>query len=31
MKLDRRSFIKYAAAASAITTAGSLFPGISFA
>jgi nitrate reductase NapA len=31
MKLDRRSFIKYAAAGSAIATAGSLFPGISFA
>ncbi len=31
MKLNRRSFIKYAAASSAIATAGSLFPGISFA
>ncbi|MEE4242831.1 MAG: molybdopterin-dependent oxidoreductase, partial [Desulfopila sp.] len=31
MKLDRRTFIKYAAAASAIATAQSLFPGISFA
>ncbi|MCL7488951.1 MAG: molybdopterin-dependent oxidoreductase [Desulfobulbaceae bacterium] len=31
MKLDRRSFIKSAAATSAIATAASLFPGISFA
>ncbi len=31
MKLNRRSFIKYAAASSAVATAGSLFPGISFA
>ncbi len=31
MKLDRRSFIKSAAATSAIATATSLFPGISFA
>jgi nitrate reductase (cytochrome) len=31
MKLDRRTFIKYAAAGSAIATAQSLFPGISFA
>ncbi len=31
MKLDRRSFIKSAAATSAVATAASLFPGISFA
>jgi nitrate reductase NapA len=31
MKFDRRSFIKIAAAGSAIATAESLFPGISFA
>ncbi len=31
MKLDRRTFIKYAAASSAMATAQSLFPGISFA
>ena len=31
MKLDRRSFIKSAAAGSAIAAAGSIFPGISFA
>ncbi len=31
MKLNRRSFVKYAAASSAMATAGSLFPGISFA
>ncbi|MDH3394391.1 MAG: molybdopterin-dependent oxidoreductase, partial [Desulfobulbaceae bacterium] len=31
MKLNRRTFIKSAAASSAIATAGSLFPGISFA
>ena len=31
MKIDRRSFIKSAAATSAIATAASLFPGISFA
>ncbi|MDH4319289.1 MAG: molybdopterin-dependent oxidoreductase, partial [Desulfobulbaceae bacterium] len=31
MKLDRRSFIKAAAATSAIATAASLFPGITFA
>ncbi|MDH3329532.1 MAG: twin-arginine translocation signal domain-containing protein [Desulfobulbaceae bacterium] len=31
MKLDRRSFIKSAAATSAIAAAVSLFPGISFA
>lgn len=30
MNVDRRSFIKAAAASSAIATAGSLFPGISF-
>jgi nitrate reductase NapA len=31
MNFDRRSFIKAAAATSAIATAGSLFPGVSFA
>ncbi len=31
MKLNRRSFIKSAAAGSAIAAAGSIFPGISFA
>ena len=31
MNLDRRSFIKCAAALSAVTAAGSIFPGISFA
>ncbi len=31
VKLDRRSFIKSAAATSAVATAASLFPGISFA
>jgi nitrate reductase NapA len=31
MKIDRRSFIRSAAATSAIATAASLFPGISFA
>jgi nitrate reductase NapA len=31
MKLDRRSFIKSAAAGSAVAAAGSIFPGISFA
>lgn len=31
MKLDRRSFIKSAAAGSAIAAAGTIFPGISFA
>ncbi|NNK14282.1 MAG: twin-arginine translocation signal domain-containing protein, partial [Desulfofustis sp.] len=30
MKLDRREFIKQAAIGSALATAGSLFPGISF-
>ena len=30
MKLSRRRFMKYAAASSAVATAGSLFPGISF-
>ncbi len=31
MKLDRRSFIKSAAAGSAVAAAGAIFPGISFA
>ena len=30
MKLNRRRFMKYAAASSAVATAGALFPGVSF-
>ncbi|RUM33652.1 MAG: periplasmic nitrate reductase subunit alpha, partial [Desulfobulbus sp.] len=31
MKINRRSFIKFSAASSALAAAGSIFPGISFA